>query len=76
MLAESQVESEEQPPVGRNGSAVNCTEVVTDKVLASRNKPAGVHAEVRTRVDEELLFSNPVRDEEAACGCSADMRRR
>jgi hypothetical protein len=44
--AESQVESEEQPSIGGDGSVVRRTEVVVDAFLASWNEPAGVHAEV------------------------------
>jgi hypothetical protein len=51
-----------------DGSAVGCTEVVVDPVPAPRNEPKGVHAEVGTRVDQELPFTTPVTDEEAACG--------
>jgi hypothetical protein len=58
-----------------NGSAVSCTEVVADPFPASRNEPAGVHSEVGTRVDQEMPFSESVRNEEAACGCDADMCR-
>jgi hypothetical protein len=39
----------------------------------SQNEPAGVHAEVRTRVIQELLFTKSIRNEEAACHCSADI---
>jgi hypothetical protein len=41
--------------------------------LASCNEPVEIQAEVVTRVDQELLFNNHVRDEEAACSCSADI---
>jgi hypothetical protein len=59
-----------------DGSAVSSTEVVADPFFASRNEPAGAHAEVGTRDDQELPFTTPVSDEEAACGCSVDMCRR
>jgi hypothetical protein len=39
------------------------------------NQLAGVHAEVRARVNQEPLFSGLVGYEEAAGGCSADVRR-
>jgi hypothetical protein len=74
--AETQVETEGQPSVGVDGSAVGCTQVVVDPFPASQNEPAGVYTEVGTRVDQELPFSNSVCNEEAACRCSADVCRR
>jgi hypothetical protein len=76
ILALSQVQAEGQPFVGRDGSAVSCTEIIVDAFFASRNEPAGVCAEAGTRVNQELLFTKPIHDEEAACGCSADMFHR
>jgi hypothetical protein len=55
------------------GIVVSRTEVVVDAFLASRNEPAGVHAEVRTRVYQELSFTEPIRDVEAARGRSTGM---
>jgi hypothetical protein len=52
------------------------TQVVVGPFLASRNKPAGVHAEVGTRVDQELPFTGFIHNEEAACCCRADLCRR
>jgi hypothetical protein len=51
-------------------------EVVVVAFLASLNESAGVHAEIRTRVYQELPFTEPVRDEEAGFGCNADICRR
>jgi hypothetical protein len=59
-----------------DGSAVSRTEVVIDTFLASPNESAEVHAKFGTRVEQDLPFTNPVSDEKAACGCSADMCRR
>jgi hypothetical protein len=56
-----------------DGSVVSRKEVVADPFFASRDEPAGVHAEVGTRVGQELPFTNPVGDEKVACGCNADM---
>jgi hypothetical protein len=58
-----------------DGSAVSNTEVVVGPFFASRNEPAGVHAEVGTPVDQELSFTGSIRNEEAACR-RADMCRR
>jgi hypothetical protein len=59
-----------------DGSAVSRAKVVVDTLPALWNQLAGVHADVRARVDEEPLLSGLVGDEEAAGGCSADVRRR
>jgi hypothetical protein len=59
-----------------DGSAVSCTEVVVVLFPASWNDPAEVHAEVGAHVDQELLFTKSIRNEEAACRCSADLCRR
>jgi hypothetical protein len=40
-----------------DSSAVSRTEVVVDPLFASRNEPARVHAEVGTRVEQELPFT-------------------
>jgi hypothetical protein len=58
-----------------DGSVISCTDAVVDPLLGSRNEPVGVHAEVGTLVDQELLFTNSVNDGKAAC-CVADMCRR
>jgi hypothetical protein len=67
------VEAEGQPSIGADGSAVICMEVTGDLFPASQNEPAGIEAEVRTCVDQELPFTNPVSDEKVACGCGTDM---
>jgi hypothetical protein len=59
-----------------DGSAIISTEVVVGPFFASWNEPAGVHAEVGTRVDQELPFTGPIRNEEAACCCRADVCHR
>jgi hypothetical protein len=56
-------------------NAVSHTEVIVDPFLASQNEPVGVHAELRTHVNQELSFINPVGDKKVACGCSTDMCR-
>jgi hypothetical protein len=56
-----------------DGSAVGNTEVVVGPLFASRNEPTGVHPEVGTRVDQELPFTGPIRNEEATCFCRADV---
>jgi hypothetical protein len=66
--AQSQVAAERQPSVGGDGSAVSSTEIVVDAFFASRKEPAGLHAKVGTNVDQELPFTIPVSDKEAACG--------
>jgi hypothetical protein len=65
-----------QPSVSADGSAVSRAKVVVDTLPALWNELAGEHAEVRTRVNQESLLSGFVGDEEAAGGCSADVRRR
>jgi hypothetical protein len=57
-----------------DGSTVSCTEVVVHPFPALRNEPAGVNAEVGTRVDQELPFTKSIHNEEASW-CSADMCR-
>jgi hypothetical protein len=59
-----------------HGTATSYTQVVVDSFHASPNEPARVHAEVGARVDQELPFNEPVRNEEAACSYGADMCRR
>jgi hypothetical protein len=48
-----------------DGSAISSTEVVVGSFFA----PAWVHAEDGTRVGQELRFTGPIRNEEAACFC-------
>jgi hypothetical protein len=64
-----------QPSIGVDGGAISGAEVIVGPFLASRNKSAGVHAEVVTHVDQELPFASFVRDEKAVCRCRADMCR-
>jgi hypothetical protein len=59
-----------------DGSAISSTEVVVGPFLASRNEPAEVHAEIGTRVDQELPFVRSIGNEEAAYRCRADMCHR
>jgi hypothetical protein len=72
----TQIETRRQSSVAVDSSAVSFTEVIVDSFPASRNDPAGVNAEVGTLSDQELLFTNSIRNEEAACHCRADMCRR
>jgi hypothetical protein len=56
-------------------NAVSRTEVIVDLFLVSWNEPAGLYAQVGTRVEQQLPYSNTVGDEKVAWSCSADMCR-
>jgi hypothetical protein len=58
-----------------DSSADSHTEVAVDPLLVSRQKPTGVHAEVETRVDQELPFTKSVLNEDAACRLRAERYR-
>jgi hypothetical protein len=72
----SEVLAERHSSVGVDGSAISITEVVVRPLPVSRNDHARIHAEVGTRVDQELPFAVSVSNEEAARRCGADMCRR
>jgi hypothetical protein len=56
-----------------DGSAISIIEVIVYSFLVLRNELAGIHAEVRTGVDQELLFAGSVHNEEVAPCCGAHM---
>ena len=59
-----------------DGGAVSRTQVIVGTFLALRDVLAGVHAEVRTRVEQELPLADFVHYEDAACRLRADMCHR
>jgi hypothetical protein len=65
-----------QPSVSADVSAVSPAEVVVYTLPALWNQLAGEHVAVQANVNQESLLSGLVGDEEAASGCSADVRRR
>ena len=71
--AQAYVEVERQPSVRVDGGAISRTQVIVGTFHTSRDEPAGVYTEVRTRVDQKLPFADFVRYEETACHRSADM---
>jgi hypothetical protein len=54
----AKLRSERQPFVCVDGGNVSCTQVLVGTFLALRDVLAGAHAEIRTRVEQELLLAD------------------
>lgn len=74
--AESQVQAEGQPSLSGHGCAVGNAEIVINAPLALWNYLAGKQAEVGARVNQQQQLTGLVGKENAAGGCSADVRSR